>query len=863
MSTANPWLRLRRTTMPDIDIKLAAGRTCDLCGLACGRRPHTQHIDNEERSFCCLGCMNVFLILYESGEAGQDFRETELFKRSLELGLISKQEAEPSVPVPTAQEDSSCQELLLHIRGMWCTSCAWLIEYAARKLHGVVSVEASFATDLVKIKYQPQLIPPSHIIDRIENLGYEASEFRPDADSIDSEKRALLLRLGVAGFLWMNVMYLSMTFYISFFEHIADSIRRYIPFVVWGLATPVVFYSGYPILRLAWRGLRNRTIRAEALLGLGILAAYFFSIVQAFRGDPHIYFDTACVIVTLVLAGKMIERNAKERASRWITQLHRWMPNKVRILANGEERFANIDALEPGQMFVTKAGEHISADGVVASGESHADESLLTGEATPVAKRPGDRVVAGSINVDGVLQIRATHTASTSTLARVVAMIEEALSRRSALERIVDRVSKVFVPSVVGVAALTFLLLWLTKSASLATSLMRAITVLVIACPCALGLATPLAITAAMGSASRRGILFRDSEVLETLCKVDAVVLDKTGTATEGTFAVLDFILSRQEHPALVAVSAEGEGSERNVLDLESEAFAFAETHLKALSLIGSLEQYSEHPLGSAFVAFAKQQGAKLTLASNIDVLKGCGISGTVDGRHAFIGNRRLMAERGIALTHETEKEVREWESQSKTVAFFGWDGELRGLAALGDRVRANARELVTQLKSEGISVYLVSGDSRATTQSVAASIGADHYRSEVLPEGKAELVKDLQKDGAVVAMVGDGINDAPALAQADLGVAMGSGADIAVKAAAVVLMNSSLEKIPEIFALATKTIRVVRQNLFWAFFYNAIGISLAIAGILNPILAAGAMLLSSASVVINSLRLNRSSLSH
>jgi len=360
--------------MPDTEVQLHQARNCDLCGLACGRRPYAQHIREQERFFCCLGCMNVYLILSESSEEGQDFRETELFKRSLELGLISQPESSlPAVPAaPTAastDEDSPAEELLLHVRGMWCTSCAWLIEYALGKLPGVMRVEASFATDLVKIKYLPQRIPPTRITDRIQSLGYEPREFNAGEESADPERRDMLLRLGLAGFLWMNVMYLSLTFYISFFEHISDSIRRYIPFFVWALATPVVFYCGYPILRLAWRGLRNRTIRAEALLSLGILTAYFFSIVQAFRGDPHIYFDTACVIVTLVLAGKMIERNAKERASRWITQLHRWMPNKVRLLASGQERFASIDALEPGQLFVTKAGEHIAADGVVARGE--------------------------------------------------------------------------------------------------------------------------------------------------------------------------------------------------------------------------------------------------------------------------------------------------------------------------------------------------------------------------------------------------------------------------------------------------------------------------------------------------------------
>jgi heavy metal translocating P-type ATPase len=842
--------------MPGTDVPVAQGRKCDLCGLACGRRPHAQHIREQERFFCCLGCMNVYLILSESGGKGEDFRDTELFRRSLELGLISQPDSQP--PAAARPDDSPSEELLLHVRGMWCTSCAWLIEYALTKLPGITAVEASFATDLVKIRYQPQRIPPTRITERIQNLGYEAREFRGGEESTDPEKRDMLLRLGVAGFLWMNVMYLSMTFYISFFEHIADSIRRYIPFFVWALTTPVVFYSGYPILRLAWRGLRNRTIRAEALLSLGILTAYFFSIVQAFRGDPHIYFDTACVIVTLVLAGRMIERNAKERASRWITQLHRWMPNKVRLLANGHERYAAIDALEPGQLFVTKAGEHIAADGIIAAGESHADESLLTGESTPVGKRPGDHVAAGSINLDGVLEIRALRTATDSTLARMVALVEDALTRRSPLERIVDRVSRVFVPSVVCVAVLSFLSLWLLGTATLATSLMRAITVLVIACPCALGLATPLAITAAMGSASRRGILFRDSQVLETLRRVDAVVLDKTGTITEGTFSLLDLALCPQECRQPALVHAGRSEFESRVFERESKAFAFAEARLEALSRLASLEQYSEHPLGRAFVAFAKVEGAHLSDASDIEIRKGSGIVGAVRGHRAFIGNRRLLVDEGVVLAHGIEEQVHAWETEGKTAAFFGWDGELRGAAAFGDRIRDDARELVAHLKRKNIAVYVVSGDSKATAQWVASSVGADHCRSEVLPGEKAGFVKSLQANGSLVAMVGDGINDAPALAQADLGIAMGSGADIAMKAAAVVLMKSSLARIPETFALASKTIRIVRQNLFWAFFYNAIGITLAIAGILNPILAAGAMLLSSVSVVVNSLRLTK-----
>ena len=410
-------------------------------------------------------------------------------------------------------------------------------------------------------------------------------------------------------------------------------------------------------------------------------------------------------------------------------------------------------------------------------------------------------------------------------------------------------------------ASLSFAALWLSGAAPLGSALMRAITVLVIACPCALGLATPLAVTAAMGAASRAGILFRDSQVLETVRNVNAVILDKTGTVTEGSFSLLELSLCSREclQPVLVPALANASASAPHpAAAANSQLTDLTNSRLDALSLTASLEQYSEHPLGRAFVEFAKSESVPLKDASNIGIHKGSGVTGLVLGHHVFVGNRRLLAEQGIVPSSETEAQAQHWESQGKTVTFFGWDGELRGLAAFGDRLRSEAVALVTRLQRQGISVFLVSGDSKATTQWVANSIAADRYRSEVLPQEKAEFVKSLQDAGSRVAMVGDGINDAPALAQADLGIAMGAGADIAMKAAAVVLMRNSLAQIPEVFDLASRTIRVVHQNLFWAFFYNGIGITLAIAGLLNPILAAGAMLLSSASVVVNSLRLTR-----
>jgi heavy metal translocating P-type ATPase len=802
--------------------------------------------------------LNVYLILWESGaiQPGQDIRQTNLFERSLKLGLISNQENTDEPDNSARTENENTQEMLLHVTGMWCASCAWLIERAVTRLGGVVRAEASFASDVVKVQYRPQAVSRQGICECIDSLGYKAQDAAESANS-NREGRDLVIRTGLAAFLWANVMSLSLVLYAGYFEQISGSIRRGLPLVLMVLATPVVFYCGYPILNLAWRGLLNHNIRMEVLLSLGILAAYGYSVVQAFRGDIHLYFDTATVIVTLVLAGKLIERGAKEKASGWIAALHRMMPNKVRLLAQGSERFVSIDALEPEEIFVVKAGERIPADGVVMEGESHSDESLLTGESAPISKRAGDSVAAGSINLDNVLTVRATKSAQESTLSQIIALVESALGSRCELERTVDRVSRVFVPSVVFLALFTFVFTWFGGAANLVQSLMRSITVLVIACPCALGLATPLAITAAFGSASRRGMLVRDSRVIETLPKIDTLILDKTGTVTEGTFALLDLIpfkVSYEQHAFAGAGITPCFDGDAELGPSESASVPQGEL----LSLFGSLEQYSEHPLGVAVLNAAREEAVVVQPGRSIEIHKGSGITGVVGTRSIFAGNRRLAKDLGIVIEDEVEQQARTWESGGKTVCFLGWDGVLQALAVFGDKMRSDAAELISQLKKRGVDVRLVSGDSPVTTKWTSSILGIDNFDSEASPAHKAELVRDLQERGLVVAMAGDGINDAPALAQADLGVAMGSGADIAMKAAAVVLMHGSLQKIVEIFELSQRTMRIVRQNLFWAFFYNAIGISLAICGVLNPILAACAMLLSSVSVVANSMRLTR-----
>lgn len=806
---------------------MAIEKLCGLCGLSAGNNPFSQTFEEIEKQFCCLGCLNVYTILSESGviASGQDVRETDLFKRSLELGLISNRpEKEKGFEIPI---DAETKETLLHVSGMWCSACSWLIEHSLNNERGVVSAEAYFASDLVKVKYCPQFLPPERLTKRIEQLGYKASEYDADNETSKTEKRDLVLRIGVSAFLWMNIMTFGMALYVGYFEEISESVRYFFPFMLAILAAPVLLYSAHPINHLAWTGLKNKTIRMETLLATGIWAAYIYSIIQAFRGNIHVYFDTAAAIVTLVLLGKLMEKGAKVRTTRSISMLYRLMPKKVRLFVENAERFVAIDALNLGDIFLVKAGERIPADGIVVEGESHTDESLLTGESNPISKKVGSSVVSGSLNVGNVLQVQATKVGLDTTLSQIIKLVESAVSSRSNLERTVDKVSRIFVPSVIVVAVVTFAVLWGFGFTSLEEGLMRAITILVIACPCALGLATPLAITAAVGSSSQNGILVSDSSVLEKVRNIDVVIFDKTGTITEGNFDLIDVALA----------------DEKGNFDKDY------------LPLITSLEKFSEHPLGNAVIRYAENRKVELFETKDVEILKGLGIRGKVSDKEVFIGNKKLVSENYI--NKSLAEKAHEWEKVGKTVAFFGVENDVKGIISFGDVVKADAKEVISELKQRNIKTMIVSGDSAATTQYVANLVGADEFKAGALPADKTNAINELQKKGFSVAMIGDGINDAPALAQADLGIAMGSGTDIAMKAADIVLMSNNLEKILTVFDLSQKTFRVVRQNLFWAFFYNTMGMSLAITGILNPILAAGAMLLSSLSVIGNSMRLN------
>jgi len=737
--------------------------------------------------------MHVHAILTESGALaeGVDVRQTEIFKRSLELGLIATggRETKPASPasgLPT-------EERLFRLSGLWCSACAWVIEHTLTSERGILSAEVHFVSDLLKVRFQPQLLPPSRIVEAVEKLCYKAAEYTGEASSANTERKDLLMRLGVAAFLWVNVMGMNLSVYFGAFDPV-------LPFLAMALTLPVLLYSAKPILRIAWHGLRRGALRMETLLSLGILAAFVYSSIQAFRGGTHVYFDISCAIVTLVLIGKSVEQGAKHRAAQTIASLHRMLPQKARM-ASGE-RFRAVTDLQPGDHVLVKAGERIPVDGAVLSGDSETDESMLTGESKPVRKSAGDRVVAGSVNTGSPLTIAATTIGESSTIALIVAAVERALVSRSEVERRVDRVSRVFVPTVMAVS-LIGAIYWLQSGLPMEESLLRAVTILVIACPCALGIATPLALTAAVGAASRLGILVRDADVLERLGRVDEVVLDKTGTVTEDRFELI----------------------EANDADLP---------------LLAAVETYSEHPTGKAVVARARSLGLAIPEAHNIEVIKGAGIRGSVNGQEITIGSQAFTdAPAGV-------------ESSGHTPAWYRINGELKGKLIFGTRIRDDARTLVQGLKERRIPIRILSGDSQSATAAAAAELGIADFKAGVLPEEKAASVANRN-----AAMIGDGVNDAPALAAASLGIAMGSGADLAMRASAMVLLGGDLTRVLDALDLAAKTRRVVMQNLFWAFFYNVVGIALAAAGLLNPLVAAGAMVFSSLSVVGNSYRLN------
>ncbi|MBJ6142920.1 heavy metal translocating P-type ATPase [Hymenobacter sp. BT559] len=765
----------------------------------------------------------------------------------------------PTLPA-AAPTPGPVETATLAIEGMTCASCANFVERALKKAPGVQSAQVNLATEKATVAFSPAATDRASLKAAVEAAGYHVAEpavapataSLAEAEVSDEELAArkqlayqqLRRRFWVAAGLAALIMPLSMLMlWPSLMHRVPEPTLNYLLLL---LTLPVLLYSGREFYVAAWNGLRHRTASMDTLIALGTGAAFLFSLVATMAPHffwrhglaPAVYYDTTATIIALILLGKVLEARAKQQTSAALQALLGLQAKTARLVRpDGHEEDVPVADLRPGDLVAVRPGEKVATDGQLVTGSSTLDESMLTGESLPVEKAPGDAVYGATLNRTGAFRFRVTKVGRDTMLAQIVQLVSEAQGSRAPIQRLADRVSGIFVPVVLGVALLT-LGLWLALAPAdtrLPLALTAFVSVLIIACPCALGLATPTAIMVGTGKGADYGILIRNAEALEKAYRVDTVLLDKTGTLTRGEPALTD----------LVALPGH--------------------TAATLLPLLAAIERQSEHPLAAAIVRYADSQQAPVLTATGFRAVAGQGAAATVAGQALLLGNERLLREAGIVLLPAAQQVAAGLLAQAKTVLYAALDGQAVAVLGLADEIRPTSLQAVRALQQQGLEVVMLTGDNAQTAAAIAAQAGISRYYAEVLPQNKAQKVQELQAEGRVVAMVGDGINDAPALAQADVSLAMGTGTDVALEAAGITLMRPDLQGVATAIALSRATMRTIRQNLFFAFIYNTIGIPIA-AGLLypatgwllSPMLAAGAMALSSVSVLTNSLRLRR-----
>ncbi|URM31014.1 heavy metal translocating P-type ATPase [Cytobacillus firmus] len=720
--------------------------------------------------------------------------------------------------------------------GMTCAACATRIEKGLNKLDGVKSATVNLALETGTVEYNPSEVGIQDMINKVEKIGYEAklkkdSEDTADYRAMEVEKQkgkfifSLILSLPL---LWSMVGHFEFTSFI----YVPDMFMN--PWVQLALASPVQFIVGKQFYVGAYKALRNKSANMDVLVALGTSAAFFYSLyqsIQSIGSNAHmveLYYETSAVLITLIILGKLFEARAKGRSSEAIKKLMGLQAKTATVLRNGSEMEIPLEEVVVGDIVYVKPGEKVPVDGEIVEGRSAMDESMLTGESVPVSKSIGDSVIGSTLNKNGFLKVKATKVGRDTALAQIIKVVEEAQGSKAPIQRVADQISGIFVPTVVGIAVVTFLIwyLWVSPG-EFGEALEKLIAVLVIACPCALGLATPTSIMAGSGRAAEYGVLFKGGEHLEGTHKITTVILDKTGTVTNGK-------------PVLTDILIEG--------NMDEETF---------LTLVGSAERQSEHPLAEAIVQGIKEKNISLQDVQEFEAIPGHGIKASVNGRELLIGTRRLMNKFNISIDSIIGK-MENLEDNGKTAMLVAVDGDFIGIIAVADTVKETSKAAIKRLKDAGLEVIMITGDNKRTAQSIANQVGIDMAIAEVLPEGKADEVKKLQAQGKQVAMVGDGINDAPALAVADIGMAIGTGTDVAMEAADITLIRGDLNSIADAILMSKKTIRNIKQNLFWALAYNSLGIPIAAVGFLAPWLAGAAMAFSSVSVVLNALRLQR-----
>ncbi|HZP57170.1 MAG TPA: heavy metal translocating P-type ATPase [Dehalococcoidia bacterium] len=723
---------------------------------------------------------------------------------------------------------------VLDITGMTCASCVRRVERALGKVEGVESANVNFAAENAIVVARPD-VPVATLVAAVEKAGYGAKEASPERDRRDERAAAArrTLRLVLFGAaLAVPTVVLAMAMDIAGL-YVFDSPRAH-AWLLLALATPVQFGLGWRYYRGSWGSLRHLNPNMDVLIALGTSVAWAYSAWVVVFDKPYtMFFDVSAAVLVFITLGKYFEERSKGAASSAIQALLGLAAKSARVIRDGAEVEVPLAQVRVGDVFVVRPGEKVAVDGVLREGQSAVDEAMITGESVPVEKRPGDRVIGGTINQNGVMRVEATAVGEATTLARMAKMVEEAQGSKAPIQRLVDQVAAVFVPVVIGIALVTLLSWGLFTSpphpwsdSQWIFAMRAAVAVLVIACPCALGLATPTAIMVGTGIGAERGILIKNAEVLERTRALDVIVLDKTGTLTEGRPQVTDIV------PAGV---------------MPEQAL---------LTLVAAAEQGSDHPLSRAIVDAAVESGYALPAAEAFESLTARGVAATVEGKRVLAGNARLLEEQGIALTDEVRAEAERLEEAGRTVIFAAVDGSVAGVVGIADEVKKSARRAVDALYALGLRVIMMTGDNPRAAARVAEAAGIREYRAGARPEDKLEVVRALQAQGLAIAMAGDGINDAPALAQADVGIAMSTGTDVAIEAGDITLLHGDISKVAEAIALSRQTLTTIKQNLVWAFGYNVVAIPVAALGLLNPIIAGGAMALSSVSVMTNSLRL-------
>ncbi len=755
----------------------------------------------------------------EDGDPEED--EPRLQRIPLKIG--------PPLTTATASHLTT-EQVTFPIKGMSCASCVAKVEKALKSVPGVLDVSVNLAAEKATVRLAHKQVTVEKLKEAVRRIGYDVPEEKPDAhaDHHKEYEGQLRHRLIVSAALTIPIFLLMYPGMLGLKLPVPDQWNYLVQLL---LATPVQFWAGWQFYRGAWAALRNKTADMNTLIAVGTTAAYGYSaLLPLFSAHGHmdLYFDTSAAIITLILLGRLLEARAKGRTSEAIKKLIGLQAKTARVIRDGQERDIPVEDVQVGDVVLVRPGEKIPVDGIVVEGASTVDESMITGESLPIEKRPGDEVIGATLNKTGSFKFRATKVGSETALAQIIKLVEEAQSAKPPIAKLADVIASYFVPAVIGIAIIAFVgWYFFGPQPALTKALLNFVAVLIIACPCALGLATPTSIMVGTGKGAEHGILIRGSDALEMAHKLTTIVLDKTGTVTKGRPEVTDIL-------TISGISEE-----------------------QLVQLAASVERVSEHPLGEAIVKRAQERHLTLTEARDFSAIPGHGIRASINGHHVLVGNLQLMRDENVTLDGLLEHAER-FSAEGKTPVFVAQDGQALGVIAIADTVKEGAREAVAALKTLGLEVVMITGDNKKAADAIARQVGIEQVFAEILPSEKAEIVKRLQAQGRIVAMVGDGINDAPALAQADVGIAIGTGTDVAMEASDITLVGGDLRGVVTAIALSRATIRNIWQNLFWAFIYNTVLIPVAALGLLNPILAAGAMGLSSVSVVSNALRLRK-----